>query len=65
MKYWYILFFSLAFLFSSEPIKADGHGEKKEVAEETIEETSEEKKEQTTEEKKRIIWITIGSSKVT
>mgnify|MGYP001245008607 CR=1 len=52
MKYWYILFFSLAFLFSSEPIKADGHGEKKEVAEETIEETSEEKKEQTTEEKK-------------
>ena len=56
MKYLYILFFSLAFLFSSESLKADGHGEKKEVAEETTEETNEEtsedKKEESTEEKK-------------
>jgi len=56
MKYLYILFFSLAFLFSSESVKADGHGEKKEVAEETTEETNEEtsedKKEESTEEKK-------------
>ena len=52
MKYFYILFFSLAFLFSSESLKADGHGEKKEVVEETTEETSEDKKEETTEEKK-------------
>ena len=56
MKYLYILFFSLAFLFSSEFVKADGHGEKKEVVEgateETNEETSEDKKEESTEEKK-------------
>tara|TARA_Y200000002_G_scaffold328817_1_gene292615 strand:- start:187 stop:348 length:162 start_codon:yes stop_codon:yes gene_type:complete len=52
MKYLYILFFSFAFLFSSEPIKADGHGEKKEVVEEKTEETSEEKKEETTDENK-------------
>jgi len=56
MKYLYTLFFSLAFLFSSESIKADGHGEKKEVVEETTEETTEEtsedKKEESTEEKK-------------
>ncbi len=52
MKYLYILFFSLAFLFSSEFVKADGHGEKKDVAEETTEESSEDKKEESTEEKK-------------
>ncbi len=52
MKYLYILLFSLAFLFSSESLKADGHGEKKDVAEETTEESSEDKKEETTEEKK-------------
>ena len=53
MKYLYILLFSLAFLFSSESLKADGHGEKKDVAEETTEESSEDKKEETTEEKKK------------
>ena len=52
MQFLYILFFSLTFLFSSESIKADGHGEKKDVAEETTEESSEDKKEETTEEKK-------------
>ena len=52
MKYLYILFFSVAFLFSSGSVKADGHGEKKEVVEETSEETTEEKKEEATEEKK-------------
>ena len=52
MKYLSILFFSYAFLFSAEFVKADGHGEKKEVVEETTEETSEDKKEETTEEKK-------------
>ena len=52
MQFLYILFFSLTFLFSSESIKADGHGEKKEVVEETTEETSEDKKEESTEEKK-------------
>ena len=52
MKYLYTFLFSLAFLFSSESIKADGHGEKKEVAEETTEETSEDKKKESTEEKK-------------
>ena len=52
MKYLYILFLSLAFLISSESLKADGHGEKKEVVEETTEETSEDKKEESTEEKK-------------
>ena len=34
MKNFYLLFFSLAILFSSESIRADGHGEKKEVVEE-------------------------------
>tara|TARA_B100000886_G_scaffold331085_1_gene282243 strand:- start:1258 stop:1419 length:162 start_codon:yes stop_codon:yes gene_type:complete len=52
MKTLYFLFFSLAFLISSESIRADGHGEKKEVVEEKNEETSEEKEEKTTEEKK-------------
>ncbi len=52
MKYLYILFFSLAFLFSAESVNADGHGEKKEVVEETTEETSEDKEEESTEEKK-------------
>lgn len=52
MKNLYFLIFSLAFLFSFEPIKADGHGEKKEAVEEITEETSEEKKEETTDEKK-------------
>tara|TARA_B100000989_G_scaffold215082_1_gene163599 strand:- start:529 stop:693 length:165 start_codon:yes stop_codon:yes gene_type:complete len=53
VKQFYTLFFSLAFLISSEPVKADGHGEKKEVSEEKAEEISEEKKvEETTEEKK-------------
>ena len=52
MKNFYLLFFSLAILFSSEYIRADGHGEKKEVVEEKTEETSEEKEEDTTEEKK-------------
>ena len=53
MKNFYFLFFSLAILFSSESIRADGHGEKKEVVEEKTEETSEEKEEEeTTEEKK-------------
>ena len=45
-------FLSLAFLISSESIRADEHGEKKEVVEEKTEETSEEKKEKTAEEKK-------------
>ena len=44
MKNFYFLFFSLAFLISSESIRADGHGEKKEVVEEKTEDTSEEKK---------------------
>ncbi len=52
MKYFYFLFFALAFLFSSESIKADGHGEKKEVVEEKTGETSEEKEVEKTEEKK-------------
>ncbi len=52
MKNLYFLFFSFAFLISSESIRADGHGEKKEVIEEKTEETSEEKEEETTEEKK-------------
>ena len=52
MKNFYFLFFSLAFLISSESTRADGHGEKKEVVEEKTEETSEEKEEDTTEEKK-------------
>ena len=52
MKYFYFLFFALAFLFSSESIKADGHGEKKEVVEEKTDETPEEKEEEKTEEKK-------------
>ena len=52
MKNLYFIFFSLAFLFSSESVKADGHGEKKEVVEEKTEETSEEKEEEKTEEKK-------------
>ena len=52
MKNFYFLFLSLAFLISSESTRADGHGEKKEVAEEKTEETSEEKEEETTEEKK-------------
>tara|TARA_E500000331_G_scaffold141819_1_gene138384 strand:- start:174 stop:335 length:162 start_codon:yes stop_codon:yes gene_type:complete len=52
MKYFYLLFFSLVFLFSSEPIKADGHEEKKEVVETKTEDTSEDKKEEKTEEKK-------------
>ena len=52
MKNFYFLFFSLAFLISSESVKADGHGEKKEVVEEKTEETSKEKVEETTEEKK-------------
>ena len=51
MKYIYFLFFSLAFLFSSESIKADGHGKKEEVVEENTEETSEEKKEENSDEK--------------
>ena len=51
MKYFYLLFFLLAFLFASESIKADGHGEKKEVVEEKTEETSEEKEEETKEKK--------------
>ena len=34
MKYFYLLFFSLTFLLCSQSIKADGHGEKKEVVEE-------------------------------
>ena len=46
MKNFYLIFFSLAFLISFESIRADGHGEKKEVTEETSEE------EKTTEEKK-------------
>ena len=46
MKYFYFLFFALAFLFSYESIKADGHAEKKEVVEEKTEETSEEKEEE-------------------
>tara|TARA_B100000945_G_scaffold262165_1_gene220647 strand:- start:174 stop:335 length:162 start_codon:yes stop_codon:yes gene_type:complete len=52
MKNFYFLFFSLAILISSESIRADGHGEKKEVVEEKTEDTSEEKEEETTEEKK-------------
>lgn len=54
MKYIYFLFFSLAFLFSSVSIKADGHGKKEEVVEENTEnteETSEEKKEENSDEK--------------
>ena len=53
MKNFYFLFFSLAILISSESIRADGHGEKKEVAEEETAETSEEKEKETTEEKKK------------
>ena len=49
MKYFYFLFFSLAFLFSSDPTKADGHGEKGDVVEEKTDETSEEKEEEKTE----------------
>jgi len=49
MKYFYILFFSLAFLFSSESINADGHGEKGDVVEEKTEETSEDKEEEKAE----------------
>ena len=52
MKNFYFLFFSLAFLISSESTRADGHGEKKEVVEEKTEETSEKTEEETTEEKK-------------
>ena len=55
MKNFYFLFFALAFLISSESIRADGHGEKKEVAEEETAETSEEKEKETTEEKKNKI----------
>ena len=51
MKYFYLLFFSLTFLLCSQSIKADGHGEKKEVVEEKTEEISEEKQEETTEKK--------------
>ena len=52
MKNFYFIFLFLALLISFESIRADGHGEKKEVVEEKTEETSEEKKEETTEEKK-------------
>ena len=52
MKNFYFIFLSLAFLISSEPLKANEHGEKKEAVEEKTEETSEEKEEETTEEKK-------------
>ena len=51
MKYFYLLFFLLAFLFSSESIKADGQEKKKEVVEEKTEEISEEKEEETKEKK--------------
>ena len=51
MKNFYLLFFLLAILISSESIRADGHGEKKEVVEEKTEETSEEKEEETKEKK--------------
>ena len=44
MKNFYFLFFSLVFLISSEPLRADGHEEKK-VVEEKTEETYEEKEE--------------------
>lgn len=50
MKNFYFLFFSLVFLISSEPLRADGHEEKK-VVEEKTEETYEEKEEETIEEK--------------
>tara|TARA_X000000950_G_scaffold270822_1_gene351106 strand:- start:3141 stop:3302 length:162 start_codon:yes stop_codon:yes gene_type:complete len=52
MKKLYFLILQMAFLISSESIRADEHGEKKEVVEEKTEETSEEKKEKTAEEKK-------------
>ncbi len=52
MKNFYFLFFSFAILISSESLRADGHGEKKEVVEEKTEEASEEKEEEKTEEKK-------------
>ena len=55
MKNFYFLFFALAILLSSEFIRADGHGETKEVVEEKTEDTSEEKEEETTEEKKNKI----------
>ena len=45
MKNFYVLFFFLAILIFSDSIRADGHGEKKEVVEEKTEETTEEKKE--------------------
>ena len=45
MKNFYFLFFSLAILISSESIRADGHGEKKEIVEEKTEDASEEKEE--------------------
>ena len=51
MKNFYLLFFLLVFLNSSEPLRADGHGEKKEVVEEKTEETYEDKEEETIEEK--------------
>ena len=51
MKNFYFLFFFLAVLISFESIRADGHGEKKEVVEEKTEETSGEKEEDTTEKK--------------
>ena len=41
MKNFYFLFFSLAILISSESIRADGHGEKKEVVEEKTKEAEE------------------------
>ena len=50
MKNFYFIFFSLAILISSESIRADGHGEKKEVVEEKTEDASDEKEEDTTEE---------------
>ena len=52
MKNFYFLFFFLAILLSSEFIRADGHGETKEVVEEKTEDTSEAKEEETTEERK-------------
>ena len=52
MKNFYFLLFSLAILISSESIRADEHGEKKEVVEEKNEDVSEEKEEEITEEKK-------------